>query len=335
MGEGNSIVVAKYDQRAVVWALFGATWKTVIATVAIAGVALGVFIAVLNDFIDRPLWLVSTICAVTLLIFVLVMVGSHRRIRVSMPVGSTSAISVTQHAMELEGHGGTSQFDWRQLTDVKRSGGAVLFRMSGTRLAIPGRMVSPEAFETILSRIEAGHGGARLRHATPDLPSGGGESERDEPGSRSILLTTDDLRAIRHGVWVQSAPIVCVLGVLGGGLIAAAVAALLHGPGVAGWLLAAGSLLFWGLDAALLIVNARNVRSSWVVGSRYSVRVTDAGVEFADASAKSQTRWTQISHLKQRGLVVTMTINGVPQIVPARLISPTIFALMTQNLAKA
>ncbi|UPL14760.1 hypothetical protein [Microbacterium galbinum] len=61
----------------------------------------------------------------------------------------------------------------------------------------------------------------------------------------------------------------------------------------------------------------------------------DDAIEFGDAAATSQTRWAQVSQVRRRKGVVLMTMNGTPQTIPARLISPEIFASIEKRVAEA
>ncbi len=334
MGEENSIVITKGDRRAVVRAALAAGWRLITAAAAIIGVVLGVFLALIYGFIDQPAWLVVAIGGVTLLVLAPLVIDNRRRLRASIPVGSTSAISLSPESLSLEGHGGASQFSWGQVSELRRSGSAVVFTVSGTRLVIPGRMVTAEAFATMLSRIEE-HAtrGTDSHAAAVDEPIRDGDL--GDVTARTITLTADDRRAIRNGVWGQAAIVVVVVAVIGATLIVGGVADLFTDAGRSGAVLLACGILFWALCAGLLYTNARRVRSAWPLGSRYSVRLLDDAIEFGDAAATSQTRWAQVSQVRRRKGVVLMTMNGTPQTIPARLISPEIFASIEKRVAEA
>ncbi|WP_314645633.1 hypothetical protein [uncultured Microbacterium sp.] len=322
-------MITRSDQRAIVRAAITKSWMRQALVSLFVGVEVGLLAQGQLGLAPGVGHWVLLVIAVSLLLFALMLVGTVRRSRVACSIGARITVAALSDGLLVKRGSEETVYEWDHLGRLQRARGAVSFRVVSTWIIVPARAVSTAEFEEMRRLVEVAHRPTAEASASMSESTASGLPE--EGMSNVIVITArDQWKGVRSQL--KRLALLLILGFCAGAaLVVIASTALAEGPTPDVCALLASGLGLWAMTAAIPVQIRIGLSRAWPVGSRHVIAITEDCLLLRQAGVRVRWSWNQIAHLAKNSGSVTFMKDGVPVLLPSRLVTPEIFAAMRSH----
>lgn len=320
----ESTVITRSDQRAVVRAAISKSWMRQALVSVFVGVEVGLLAQGQLGLAPGVGHWTLLVIAVSVVLFALMLVGTVRRSRVACSIGARITVAALLDGLVVKRGEEETVYEWDHLGRLQRARGAVSFRVVSTWIIVPARAVSTAEFEEVRRRVEVAHRPSVEASASMCKSTANG-SPKEGMCNVIVITARDQWGGARNQL--ERLALLLILGFCGGAvLLLIASTDLSQDPAPDVWALLASALGLWAMTAAIPVQIRSGLSRVWPVGSRHVIAITDDCLLLRQAGVRVRWSWDQIAHLARDLGSVTFMKDGVPVLLPSRLVTPEIFA---------